>query len=95
MARLMEDKYLRQQQVVKNEYYNGTAHVRVFTCPEGEVATHATQSLSLGKPLLAIWGGDGGTDPEDPLLQELRYGKRRDNGLQELVATFVSVNTRA
>ena len=91
---LIEHPENQRHATLKTSMYNGVAHILTFVCPSGETATHLTQSLALGKIMLAAWGGPAAGDPEEPRVQKVEYGKF-EAGKQTLIATFVEVTPRA
>ena len=90
----VEHSEQRRQERVSTEYYDGIQYTRVFTCPPGHVETHVATGgeLACGAIMPVKWGGVSSSNTDDPRLIHWRYGQQRGGPLQEIIATFLSLD---
>lgn len=82
------------QSRINTSLFSGTKYDRVFTCALGEIETLTAYAgtLALGSVLASAYGGTGGSDPHAPRLQSVTLGRQRDGGMQEIIASYISID---
>jgi len=90
---LYEHPERRYRQPMGTQYWTGWDHYRYMVCAFGELDTHLTESLELGKPMIALWGGDGSSSADKALLQSVEIKFQSDGAFKELQCVFRELNT--
>ena len=89
---LKEHKAKRTSGRTVGDGWDGVAHVRYFTCPKDDVATHRAAELADGAVLPAKWGGVATAYGYDPRLQECVDEQPTDSAQALLRTVWISIN---
>ena len=89
---LTEQVDKRRRELVTGEGWSGVAHIRVFTCPKGEVAGYRSGELAEGSILPEKWGGVSTSEATDPMLQSCVDLQPPQSAQAELETVWVSIN---